>query len=100
LEKISTHLASKQIRNSNTRLPCLNYRAFAKVHNKGDNNHTTTTRYKWHWRAGRNPKRFGWPFDRPFDRLTVLSKVEGLTALSKVEGQFQILKIQMTKKNP
>jgi hypothetical protein len=26
------------------------------------------------------------PFDRPFDRLTVLSKVEGLTALSKVEG--------------
>ena len=26
------------------------------------------------------------PFDRPFDRLTVLSKVEGLTALSKAEG--------------
>ena len=26
------------------------------------------------------------PFDRPFDRLTVLSKVEGLMALSKVEG--------------
>jgi hypothetical protein len=27
------------------------------------------------------------PFDMPFDRLTVLSKVEGLTALSKAEGQ-------------
>jgi len=26
------------------------------------------------------------PFGRPFDRLTVLSKVEGLTVLSKVEG--------------
>jgi hypothetical protein len=26
------------------------------------------------------------PFDVPFDRLTVLSKVEGLTALSKAEG--------------
>jgi len=26
------------------------------------------------------------PFDRPFDKLTVLSKVEGLMALSKVEG--------------
>jgi len=26
------------------------------------------------------------PFDRPFDKLTVLSKVEGLTALSKAEG--------------
>jgi hypothetical protein len=25
-------------------------------------------------------------FDRPFDRLTVLSKVEGLTTLSEVEG--------------
>jgi hypothetical protein len=25
-------------------------------------------------------------FDRPFDRLTVLSNVEGLTTLSKVEG--------------
>ncbi len=25
------------------------------------------------------------PFDRPFDKLTVLSKVEGLTALSKAE---------------
>jgi hypothetical protein len=29
----------------------------------------------------------GYPwFDRPFDRLTVLSKVEGLTVLNKVEG--------------
>jgi hypothetical protein len=26
------------------------------------------------------------PFDKPFDRLTVLSKVEGLMVLSKVEG--------------
>jgi hypothetical protein len=26
-------------------------------------------------------------FDRPFDRLTVLSKVEGLTTLSEVEGE-------------
>jgi hypothetical protein len=25
-------------------------------------------------------------FDKPFDRLTVLSKVEGLTTLSQVEG--------------
>ncbi len=25
-------------------------------------------------------------FDKPFDRLTVLSKVEGLTTLSNVEG--------------
>jgi len=27
------------------------------------------------------------PFDRPFDKLTVLSKVEGLTALRKAEGR-------------
>jgi hypothetical protein len=27
-------------------------------------------------------------FDKPFDRLTVLSKVEGLTTLSLVEGQI------------
>jgi hypothetical protein len=27
-------------------------------------------------------------FDQPFDRLTVLSKVEGLTTLSQVEGQI------------
>jgi hypothetical protein len=26
-------------------------------------------------------------FDRPFDRLTVLSRVEGLTTLSKVERE-------------
>jgi hypothetical protein len=26
------------------------------------------------------------PFDKPFDKLTVLSRVEGLMALSKVEG--------------
>jgi hypothetical protein len=35
--------------------------------------------------GGRDPW-FGRPFDRPFDRLTVLSKVEGLTTLSRVEG--------------
>ena len=29
-------------------------------------------------------------FDRPFDRLTVLSEVEGLTTLSKVEGESRI----------
>jgi hypothetical protein len=28
-----------------------------------------------------------WPFGRPFGKLTVLSKAEGLTVLSKVEGQ-------------
>ena len=28
-----------------------------------------------------------WWFDRPFDRLTVLSNVEGLTTLCKVEGE-------------
>jgi hypothetical protein len=27
------------------------------------------------------------PFDMPFDKLTVLSKVEGLTALNKAEGR-------------
>jgi len=26
------------------------------------------------------------PFDKPFDKLTVLSEVEGLTVLSEVEG--------------
>jgi len=38
-------------------------------------------------------------FDGPFDRLTVLSKVEGLTTLSKVEGQFQMTKFQMFQTN-
>jgi len=33
-------------------------------------------------KGGRDP----W-FDGPFDRLTVLSKVEGLTTLSEVEGE-------------
>jgi hypothetical protein len=42
----------------------------------------------------RNPKLF----DKPFDRLTVLSKVEGLTALSNIEGQIRISKKQITKK--
>jgi hypothetical protein len=36
-------------------------------------------------------------FDRPFDRLTVLSKVEGLTTLSQVEGQITMTKIQNPK---
>ena len=34
-----------------------------------------------------------WPFDRPFDKLTVLSKVEGLMALSKAEGPFDMLTV-------
>ena len=29
----------------------------------------------------------------PFDKLTVLSKVEGLTVLSKVEGPFDTLTV-------
>ncbi|MGD9319980.1 MAG: hypothetical protein PVH99_08435 [Desulfobacteraceae bacterium] len=33
------------------------------------------------------------PFDKPFDRLTVLSNVEGLMALSKAEGPFDRLKV-------
>ncbi len=40
-----------------------------------------------------NPKRFG----KPFDRLTVLSRVEGLTALSKFEGQIRMTEIQNSK---
>jgi hypothetical protein len=36
--------------------------------------------------VGRDP----W-FDRPFDRLTVLSKVEGLTTLIEVEGESRKL---------
>jgi hypothetical protein len=32
------------------------------------------------------PSRHHLPFDRPFGRLTVLSRAEGLTVLSKVEG--------------
>jgi len=30
-------------------------------------------------------------FDEPFDRLTVLSKVEGLTTLSIAEGESSVL---------
>jgi len=40
-----------------------------------------------------NPK---W-FDKPFDRLTVLSNVEGLTILSQVEGQIPIPNDQNSK---
>jgi len=31
-------------------------------------------------------KKIHLPFDNPFDKLTVLSKIEGLTVLSKVVG--------------
>jgi hypothetical protein len=34
---------------------------------------------------------------QPFDRLTVLSKVEGLTTLSQVEGQITMTEIQNSK---
>jgi hypothetical protein len=34
------------------------------------------------------------PFDKPFDKLTVLSKVEGLTVLSKVEGLTALSKVE------
>jgi hypothetical protein len=34
------------------------------------------------------------PFDKPFDKLTVLSKVEGLTVLSKVEGLTALSKAE------
>jgi hypothetical protein len=33
-----------------------------------------------------DPVLAGTPFESPFDRLTVLSNVEGLTALRKIEG--------------
>jgi hypothetical protein len=37
-------------------------------------------------------------FDKPFDRLTVLSEVEGLTTtLSIVEGQITMTEIQNSK---
>jgi hypothetical protein len=36
-------------------------------------------------------------FDKPFDRLTVLSKVEGLTTLSQVEGQITMTEFQTPK---
>ena len=39
-------------------------------------------------------------FDKPFDRLTVLSKVEGLTTLSQVEGQITMTEIQNPKLFP
>ena len=40
-------------------------------------------------RASRN----AW-FDRPFDRLTVLSRVEGLTVLSAVEGLTVLSRVE------
>jgi hypothetical protein len=36
-------------------------------------------------------------FDKPFDRLTVMSEVEGLTTLSQVEGQITMTEIQNPK---
>ncbi len=36
-------------------------------------------------------------FDKPFDRLTVLSRVEGLTTLSQVEGQITMTTIHNPK---
>jgi hypothetical protein len=39
-------------------------------------------------------------FDQPFDRLTVLSRVEGLTTLSQVEGQIQNPNSPMFKTEP
>ena len=33
-----------------------------------------------------SPSGCHFPFDRPFDKLTVLSNVDGLMALSKAEG--------------
>ncbi len=33
-------------------------------------------------------------FDKPFDRLTALSKVEGLTILRLVEGQYSNSNLQ------
>ena len=44
--------------------------------------------------AGINTK---W-FDRPFDRLTVLSRVEGLTILSELEGQSANPKFKCSKR--
>jgi prophage tail gpP-like protein len=36
-------------------------------------------------------------FDKSFDRLTVLSRVEGLTTMSQVEGQITMTEIQNPK---
>ena len=48
------------------------------------NNNSQNTNNKW--------------FDKPFDRLTVLSEVEGLTTtLSQVEGQITMTEIQNPK---
>jgi hypothetical protein len=41
-----------------------------------------------------SPSRHHLPFDRPFDKLTVLSKVEGLMALSKVEGLTALSEVE------
>jgi hypothetical protein len=36
-------------------------------------------------------------FDKPFDRLTLLSNVEGSTTLSQVEGQIPMTETQNSK---
>jgi len=38
-------------------------------------------------------------FDWPFDRLTVLSNVEGLTVLSVVEGLTTLIKVEGKSRN-
>jgi len=38
-------------------------------------------------------------FDKPFDRLKVLSRVEGLTTLNQVEGQITMTEIQNSKRS-
>jgi len=47
-----------------------------------------SVRMRHHARADAQKPNRKW-FDKPLDRLTVLSKVEGLTTLSQVEGQIQ-----------
>jgi hypothetical protein len=41
-----------------------------------------------------SPSRHHLPFDRPFDKLTVLSKVEGLMALSNIEGLTALSEVE------
>jgi hypothetical protein len=43
------------------------------------------------WRAGKLQYPNNKWFDKPFDRLTVLSKVEGLTTLSPVESDLSFV---------
>ena len=52
--------------------------------------------YQSHEKFKHQNTNFKW-FDQPFDRLTVLSRVEGLTTLSQVEGQIPMTEIQNSK---